>query len=90
MVQHCNEGEAPCHSPVGYHFLIFPLSLQKLESEGTLNAISDAIRSGSTEYSVSELSIPGLRHFVYKSRQHVQITVPTFEEPYDNLHEKRR
>jgi len=64
--------------------------INKLESEGILNSISDAILSGLTEYSVSELGIPGLRHFVYKSRPHVQVTVPTFEEPYDNMHEKRR
>jgi hypothetical protein len=34
---------------------------------------------------------PGLRHFIYKSRQHVQITSPEWEEPYleDGPHRKR-
>jgi hypothetical protein len=47
-------------------------------------------RDGLTEYSVADLSIPGLRHFVYKSRAHVQITTPTYEEPYDDIKERRR
>lgn len=63
---------------------------QKLENDGTLDEISSAIHTGLTEYAVSELGIPGLRHFVYKSRSHVQITMPIFEDPYDNPHEKRR
>jgi hypothetical protein len=60
-------------------------TLQRLEREGSLEAISNAIRSGDSAYSVSELGIPGLRHFFYKSRPHVQITGPEFEEPYEDL-----
>ncbi|KIM63548.1 hypothetical protein SCLCIDRAFT_117184 [Scleroderma citrinum Foug A] len=63
---------------------------QKLKSQGTLNAITDAMDSGKGQYSVSQLGIPGLRHFVYKSRPHVQITFPIFEDPYDTVDEKRR
>ena len=63
---------------------------QKLKSQGTLNAITDAMDSGKGQYSVSQLGIPGLRHFVYKSRPHVQITFPIFEDPYDTADEKRR
>ncbi|KAI9058311.1 DUF254-domain-containing protein [Trametes sanguinea] len=63
---------------------------QKLISDGLLKNLLNAIRTGDTEYSVSDLGVPGLRHFVYKSRSHVQITMPVFEEPYDNLNEKRR
>ncbi|KAI0333661.1 DUF254-domain-containing protein [Cubamyces sp. BRFM 1775] len=63
---------------------------QKLASEGLLKKLSQAILGGDTEYSVSSLSVPGLRHFVYKSRSHVQITMPLFEEPYDTPNEKRR
>jgi vacuolar fusion protein MON1 len=65
-------------------------SAQRLGSEGTLTALAQAVRAGSTTYSVSELSIPGLRHFVYKSRAHVQVTLPTWEDPYDDLDERRR
>ncbi|KAF7365043.1 Helicase with zinc finger domain 2 [Mycena venus] len=46
-----------------------------MESEGTLDIIANA------EYSVAELGIPGLCHFLYKSRAQVQITCPTFEDP---------
>ncbi|TFY66718.1 hypothetical protein EVG20_g4361 [Dentipellis fragilis] len=63
---------------------------KRLTSEGTLGAIHKAIRTQATEYSVSELSIPGLRHFIYKSRSHVQITVPTYEDPYDDNKEQQR
>jgi hypothetical protein len=64
--------------------------MQKLEIENTLPSIFSAIKSGSTEYPVSALSIPGLRHFVYKSRALVQITLPVFEDPYDDDEERRR
>ncbi|KAF7299617.1 hypothetical protein HMN09_00967100 [Mycena chlorophos] len=62
----------------------------KLEREGTLDVVVNAFRAGETEYSVAELGIPGLRHFVYKSRAQVQITAPAWEEPYDVLDERRR
>ncbi|KAK7690019.1 hypothetical protein QCA50_006663 [Cerrena zonata] len=63
---------------------------EKLEKDGLMNAMSDAIIKGKTTYSVSNLGIPGLRHFLYKSRSHVQITMPEFEDPYDDLNERRR
>lgn len=63
---------------------------QRLEMDGSLEAISNAIRSGDSTYSISELGIPGLRHFFYKSRSHVQVTGPEFEEPYGELQERRR
>ncbi|KAI0283975.1 DUF254-domain-containing protein [Russula aff. rugulosa BPL654] len=65
----------------------------RLEHDGTLANIEKAVRDGRnglTEYSVADLSIPGLRHFVYKSRAYVQITTPTYEDPYDDLKERRR
>ncbi|KAI1793387.1 trafficking protein Mon1-domain-containing protein [Ganoderma leucocontextum] len=65
-------------------------TIQRLASEGLLKTLNDTISQGLTEYSVSNLSIPGLRHFIYKSRSHVQITMPLFEDPYDSPHEKRR
>ncbi|KAH7919246.1 DUF254-domain-containing protein [Leucogyrophana mollusca] len=63
---------------------------QKLDKDGTLNAISKAMSTGKTDYSVSELGVPGLRHFVYKSRPLVQMTAPIFEEPYEDLNARRR
>ncbi|KAF5382550.1 hypothetical protein D9615_002841 [Tricholomella constricta] len=62
----------------------------RLEKEGILDAIADSCSSGKTQYSVADLGIPGLRHFVYKSRSQVQITAPIFEDPYDNLEDHRR
>lgn len=63
---------------------------QKLNDDGSLDALARAVESGKTSYFASQLGIPGLRHFVYKSRSHVQITLPAFEEPYDTLDAKRR
>ncbi|KAE8224049.1 hypothetical protein CF319_g3004 [Tilletia indica] len=38
--------------------------------------------SSSSSYSADELRIPGLRHFIYKSRVVTQLTAPRFESPY--------
>ncbi|KAJ3557656.1 hypothetical protein NM688_g1358 [Phlebia brevispora] len=63
---------------------------EKLERDGLMQAIVDAITAGRTEYCVGDLSIPGLRHFLYKSRPQVQVTMPIFEDPYDDTNEWRR
>jgi len=63
---------------------------QRLEKEGALDAITNACSSGQTQYCVADLGIPGLRHFVYKSRSQVQVTAPIFEDPYDSLEDHRR
>ncbi|KAG6831949.1 hypothetical protein H0H92_006550 [Tricholoma furcatifolium] len=63
---------------------------QRLEKDGTLDAITNASSCRETEYSVADLGIPGLRHFVYKSRSQVQITAPTFEDPYHTIEDRRR
>lgn len=55
-----------------------------------MKAIVSAITKGTTEYSVDDLSIPGLRHFLYKSRPQVQVTAPKYEDPYDGVNERRR
>jgi hypothetical protein len=67
-----------------------PRHRQVLEKDGILNAIALAFHVGSIEYSVSELGIPGLRHFLYKSRVQVQVTLPIFEDPYHDIVERRR
>lgn len=61
-----------------------------MNSDGTLTALVNAYQSKQTEYSVSGLGIPGLRHFVYKSRIQVQITQPIFEDPYDQPEARKR
>ncbi|KIY72503.1 DUF254-domain-containing protein [Cylindrobasidium torrendii FP15055 ss-10] len=61
---------------------------QKLVVDGSLKALIDAVNE--SDYTVGELGIPGLRHFVYKARLQVQVTFPVFEDPYDDETEKRR
>lgn len=63
---------------------------EKLEREHLLGALVSALRSGATEYGVGDLAIPGLRHFLYKSRGAVQVTAPRYEEPYAAPRERRR
>ncbi|KAK8846814.1 hypothetical protein IAR55_005902 [Kwoniella newhampshirensis] len=54
--------------------------VEKLESDKTLIKIKESIPLH--PYNVSLLGCPGLRHFIYKSRQHVQITQPAWGAPY--------
>ena len=46
--------------------------------------------SEQSAYSVADLGIPGLRHFVYKSKLHLQLTLPTFESPYETQEAQER
>lgn len=41
-------------------------------------------------YSKGDTGIPGLRHFLYKSRTHVQFTMPELTDPYTSLSAKKR
>nr|XP_031857430.1 uncharacterized protein CI109_007157 [Kwoniella shandongensis]KAA5524502.1 hypothetical protein CI109_007157 [Kwoniella shandongensis] len=54
--------------------------LEKLENDKTLHKIKESIPLH--PYHVAAIGCPGLRHFIYKSRQHVQITQPEWEAPY--------
>ncbi|EJT98822.1 DUF254-domain-containing protein [Dacryopinax primogenitus] len=60
----------------------------KLEEESLLGFIEKAVLAH--PYAVVELGIHGLRHFVYKSRIHVQYTQPEFDASYDTELEQRR
>lgn len=51
---------------------------QNLEKEKTLSKIEQSIAQHT--YTVDSLGCSGLRHFIYKSRQHVQITMPEWPE----------
>ncbi|TDL17259.1 DUF254-domain-containing protein [Rickenella mellea] len=64
--------------------------LKKLETDHVLAGIRSAVRSGSTEYTAADVGVPGLRHFVYKSRALVQVTMPVLEEPYRSVEGRRR
>lgn len=64
---------------------------QNLDKERTLQKIEQSIPQHS--YTVTSLSLgcPGLIHFVYKSRQLVQLTLPDWPAPYDvDGRDKRR
>ena len=39
---------------------------------------------------MADLGVAGLRHFLYKSRGAVQVTMPRYEEPYAGTGERRR
>ena len=91
MVRHCFRGtHSLCTLSHLWVLTHGGFALQKLEREGLMKALVGAITKGTTEYSLADLSIPGLRHFLYKSRPQVQITMPRYEEPYDDLNERRR
>lgn len=66
------------------------MDIQTLNTSGAFDALERAIREDVTEYEVSTLGIPGLRHFVYKSRPHVQVTHPTWGEDYEEETARRR
>ncbi|WVW78638.1 hypothetical protein I302_100598 [Kwoniella bestiolae CBS 10118] len=63
--------------------------LEKLKHDKTLTKISESIPLH--PYTVSAIGCPGLRHFIYKSRTHIQITQPEWEGPYteDSIDRKR-
>lgn len=63
---------------------------KNLESSGNMDALEQNTRRDRTEYDISVLGIPGLRHFVYKSRAHVQITHPEWSEEYEDSENQRR
>ncbi|KAF5338985.1 hypothetical protein D9611_008733 [Ephemerocybe angulata] len=65
-------------------------AVKRLAVEGTLGSLVHSFRTGQTEFSVADLGIPGLRHFVYKSRAQVQTTYPIFEDPYDGTTNRQR
>lgn len=65
-------------------------AVKKLAVEGTLASLVHSFRTGQTVYSVADLGIPGLRHFVYKARAQVQTTYPVFDDPYDKANDRKR
>jgi vacuolar fusion protein MON1 len=52
-------------------------TIDKLESSSTIDALLEAARTA--EYTLDDLQIPGLRHFIYKSRINVQVTMPHYD-----------
>lgn len=75
MAGYCSPGASSLASPI-----IVKLTKQNLEKERTLQKIEQSIPLHS--YTASALDCPGLLHFIYKSRQLVQITMPEWPETY--------
>ena len=52
-------------------------TIDQLESSSTIDALIEAARTA--EYTLDDLQVPGLRHFIYKSRPNVQVTMPHYD-----------
>ncbi|CAG8684770.1 6849_t:CDS:10, partial [Cetraspora pellucida] len=61
---------------------------EKLSACNALQEIEEA--SQNEGYSIADIGVPGLRHFIYKSRTYVQYTSPTFVSPYNDPREKQK
>lgn len=59
-----------------------------LDTTGIIPLLRTAVKA--SPYECSELGIPGLRHFLYKSRVHVQVTSPKWDDEYQSLDDQRR
>ncbi|KAF9983034.1 Vacuolar fusion protein mon1b [Mortierella antarctica] len=65
--------------------------VEGLEAGGMLTSLETYAEAGSRGgFSVGDTGIPGLRHFLYKSRTHVQFTMPELTDPYTSLSAKKR
>ncbi|XP_075430263.1 vacuolar fusion protein MON1 homolog A isoform X2 [Ascaphus truei] len=62
--------------------------VERLEKRGTWGLLQEAL--GSPFYGVTQVGIPELRHFLYKSRSSGLFTSPAVETPYDTDRERRR
>ncbi|CAG8520654.1 44309_t:CDS:10 [Gigaspora margarita] len=61
------------------------------EELSACNALQEIEKASQNEgYSIADIGVPGLRHFIYKSRTHVQYTSPAFVAPYGDPREKQK
>ncbi|XP_039337864.1 vacuolar fusion protein MON1 homolog A isoform X3 [Mauremys reevesii] len=61
---------------------------ERLRKRGVSHALQEALRT--PFYSVSQVGIPDLRHFIYKSKSSGLFTSPEIEGPYVSEEEKQR
>jgi len=59
-----------------------------LTSGGHLKDLKAAVAM--QDFSVKDINIPSLRHFLYKSKSTVQFTAPILEPPYNTLEQQKR
>ncbi|XP_064632667.1 vacuolar fusion protein MON1 homolog A-like [Lineus longissimus] len=62
--------------------------LDRLKRHNCLQAINESLKRKG--YSTTQVGIPDLRHFMYKSRSTAQFTSPDFEAPYISDEEQTR
>ncbi|CDH53413.1 vacuolar fusion protein mon1 homolog a-like [Lichtheimia corymbifera JMRC:FSU:9682] len=61
--------------------------VESMQKENTLQSI---INASEHSYKIESIGAPGLAHFLYKSKIHVQFTCPEYSDPYTNdVHQKR-
>jgi hypothetical protein len=56
---------------------------ETLYTQGILRRLKKAMLISNATYTVGELRLPGLRHFIFKWRSNLQSTSPQFEDPYE-------
>ncbi|GAA94554.1 hypothetical protein E5Q_01206 [Mixia osmundae IAM 14324] len=61
---------------------------EKLQMAPTFKTLEASVVSQA--YSLGDLSIAGLRHFIYKSKTYVQVTSPAWEGPYSEQDDRER
>ncbi|KAM9132896.1 vacuolar fusion protein MON1 homolog A [Pangshura tecta] len=61
---------------------------ERLQKRGVSHALQEALRT--PFYSISQVGIPDLRHFIYKSKSSGLFTSPEIEAPYVSEEEKQR
>ncbi|XP_053891824.1 vacuolar fusion protein MON1 homolog A isoform X1 [Malaclemys terrapin pileata] len=61
---------------------------ERLRKRGVSHALQEALRT--PFYSISQVGIPDLRHFIYKSKSSGLFTSPEIEAPYVSEEEKQR
>ncbi|KAF9924766.1 Vacuolar fusion protein mon1b [Linnemannia zychae] len=65
--------------------------VEGLEAGGMLASLESYAAAGTRGgFSVGDTGIPGLRHFLYKSRTNVQFTMPELTEPYSTSTARKR
>ena len=58
-----------------------------MTQSGCLFSLQESIRNA--EYSVDDVGVPGIRHFMYKSKVNIQYTQSLFGEPYNRSSEEQ-
>ena len=76
-----------CLECYAYSGLIY-ISIQRLIKYRCLRSMLDSIQR--TRYTLSDVGIADLRHFLYKSKNTSQYTSPAYQAPYDTGDERQR